>query len=267
MKSACKRMFAVGATAMWFGVVGLAGDAAAFVGAEAGGFNARSSASGGGTATSPYTFYDDGGENDPFASINANDGRGDVQAEADIAGNGIIPTVKILTAAQHNGSHNGVAAADAGAIQTYLYTGPSGTLQFNYSITGTITEPTNTEAQFFASGALVTNLTQFTTHPDNVEGEDIIGFVEDRFDEGFFETTTVNMTGTLMMPISNGDIFSLILRASAYTGNQGAVVDAFSTVGGDFVTPTGGSIQVTVIPEPASLALLGCGGLLLARRR
>lgn len=74
----------------------------------------------------------------------------------------------------------------------------------------------------------------------------------------FMGSGTFSRTGTL---VPNVDYFLSTTSAASIIGGD--------TIPGDDLAATGSSIQatLTLVPEPSSLALLGLGGLLLARHR
>jgi hypothetical protein len=56
----------------------------------------------------------------------------------------------------------------------------------------------------------------------------------------------------------------ITLNEGRYTGDQSATFPTLSGVAGGYIGP---SAQYTIVPEPASLGLIACAGLVLARRR
>jgi hypothetical protein len=238
---------------------------AAFFGVTTEGANADSSASG--NVLTDFEFYSDGGEGVLFSSLSENDGRGEARAMADIDGNpsGPVPTpvVKAFSDADLLNLQQGAATADAGALVEYVYSGPDGFLSYNYDLTGTVTEPTDTNAWIVAEGALLTEVEFFDTN--------LLSFAEggalemDSFSEEQFTAGSADASGSLELFVSDGDVFSLLISLSTLAAKEGAVADASSTLTGSFEVPAGGSLSV--VPEPASLTLLGLGGLALLRRR
>lgn len=227
-----------------------------------------------GDATNPGTvihtnsngIYQQGGEGDGFETLTYNDGRGLAKAEADLTGNGMVPTVKALTQPTAGGEIGNYAEAFAGATQAYQYNGVVPALiTFNYVLTADLSETPGVNAAFLrARAALVTEMEFFTTNvPDLYESssniEDSVTLILPS------EEIFAAEVGSISFVAAPGQIFNLVISLQTAASISPAFVDAFSTFTGTLESETG---SITVIPEPATamMALMGVAALMIRRR-
>jgi PEP-CTERM motif len=108
------------------------------------------------------------------------------------------------------------------------------------------------------SGRLLNPLITNALYPQTPTRADVKFDATTRPGSTFTQGTIVTMT--LTMPtnaVPNQDSFNIL-----------AVPDTFAFQGTDFFDATAGpALHITVVPEPATLVLLGLGGLAAARRR
>ncbi len=217
----------------------------------------------GGVTTVGSTFGDsDGGEGSTSASVNTVNSRGSAAGEAMI----ILPTPLVRGRAQST-TNNDVARGDAAINGAYRFdSATAGTVTFDYSFTATQSAPSGSSTFMRAQGALLTGVTEiFYGRSQYFEGG---GNIEDSFRIEFRETdpTMITQTGSISMQAEADQIFNLLLALQTNAGGAGAVADSFSTLTGTLSSNVSGA-SFTVIPEPSSLALLGVGCLLGARRK
>ncbi len=159
---------------------------------------------------------------------------------------------------------DGATLGWVGAMATYRFDGAvAATIEFDWSLTGTLTQPPQTGALIRGKAGFVTGADTFSTNiSDFAEGG---GFVEDNFSYTQTGAGFVNETGTLSFTAMPGEFFYLVMGLQTYGGRSGAVADAFSTFQGNLTSSSG---SISAVPEPGSASLLAVlGGAFLLRRR
>ncbi len=236
-----------------------------YEGVELSANNADVTGAGPGTFTNTSGVYQQGGQGVASDMLIYNDGRGVARAEADVAGNGLVPTVKNYVAPNVGGTFGNGAGAYAGATVGYQYQGAGqATITFSSHLTADLNEPGGTSAFLRVRAALVTDLQGFTT--DIAVLSEFGGNVQDSM---VLELSSHELGASYMDAISfeaqPGQVFHLVLSMQTAAGVSPAYVDALNTFTGTLSASTG---SIVVIPEPASAALmLAAVGCLSIRRR
>ena len=217
----------------------------------------------GGTTTVGSTDSESaGGQGELTASVLTSHPRGTASGSAAI----LALTPSIRAAAQSNTTGD-VARGNAALNATYRYDGPTaGVVSLNYLFDAVQTSPSGTDTFTRVQGALLTDVTILNFGVSTYfEGG---GTVEDSFSTTFNESDgpVITDSGTLTLNVAPGQEFNVLLGLQTSAGGSGASVDALNTLVGTLSSDVVGS-TITVVPEPASLALLALGALCLCPRR
>lgn len=231
-----------------------------------------------------FTGGSDGGEFQTFAffeDVNF----GDSRAEAGFSGPGFLPELK--AEAQSDVGRRGNSAAFG--VQGYTWTGTSDVdISFSYALSGSVEDNPSgyvfnridasvAVAQGAGAGPDIPWVPSFDTlvfEDIPLSGGDVVG------NDSLFLTPSIeNLTGQIDFTVGAGESFFIVMALSTIAQNGEA--DAFSTLSGELLSPTGGPISgltvasasggggVGVIPLPAAgwLSLTTLVALAGLRRR
>ena len=217
----------------------------------------------GGTTTVGDTDSEsDGGPGQLSASVLTNHPRGNAAGSATI-----LPLTPSLRAAAQSNATSDVARGNAALNAAYRYDGPApGVVSLTYAFDALQTTPAGTDTFTRAQGALLSDVTELLYGVSAyAEGG---GTVQDSFSITFDEDDgpVITTSGTLTISVDPGEVFNVFLGLQTSAGGALASVDALNTLVGTLSTTAPGA-TITLVPEPASLALLALGSLCLRPRR
>jgi len=210
---------------------------------------------------SPTNFASDGGLGSTSAELNIYDSITDGTLYGSVGTQVDSPLLRSIS--QPAGADD-ASNAFTGAMVAYQYNGTTSALiSFDWSLTGTLTQPFETGALIRGKAGFVTDASAFSPNiNDFFEGG---GTIEDNFSYLQTGAGIVDENGTLSFTASPGQVFNIVMSLQTYGGRNGAISDAFSTFQGNLTSSTG---SISAVPEPASAGLLAVfGGLYLLRRR
>lgn len=236
-------------------------------GAETNARTAETSGGSNGVFLSATSVYDiDGGQGDVYAYSSQSDSRGNAQALADIDGviNGDAPS-PILKSESYAGGDGVGASSAAGVMVQYEYNGASPSLiTYSFTVTADVNEPNPSTTSAFMRSAvgIVTLASSYNTDVDEfLEGG---GQLRDSDEMTWNTTADVDYSQNISFTANPGETFWVVARLNTQAGGINAYADAFSTLQGQLTTGTG---TITIVPEPATGALLIGGMALMLRRR
>ena len=186
------------------------------------------------------------------------------EMSASLFGNktGAAPTPILKAKSQATGAS--AELAYTGAMATYEYNGAApATIFFDWELTATMVEPTDTAASVRAKAMFLTDADMFSSDPsDFFESGSTI---EDNFSNFYSDPGVLDETGFISFTADPGEKFWLVMGLQTYSGRGGSLADASSTFSGTMSSSSG---SVSAIPEPCAAGVcLGLGVLALVRRK